>query len=521
MYRDLLPAPPPPTVFKGNSDPFRATLIEITPRVIQAFQFLKDALIPSTHFNNSGTCGSWARRFLPNQTVRKHMESMNDEWSALAEMLPLSAALSRLSRSPELLTQTLQLKRKAIRKVHSELEAFSDSSTSDQVIRLTRTLFATATFENNMAEARVHGIALRKLLYHKTKREGLQAIDVNLMWSTLYYDAQVAHTTMSTSIFDVDGWATTRLRQATKPLSHLLEQLHDLIAQDLDPILMCTPTLQQTCIDIYEVSWLWRQSQPLGHGVDGPMMNLYGTTRHNIFQIRLSNHYLRLCARIKNMTADGKHYPPLQIPPETLPPRLEAITTLALMAYLASFVGNSRIGGQYLWPRIALFMSHLHHHLSVLLDDFPLERSRSNSNSTSTSTSHPTTSSSTYHRLLLFAYWVGATWEHNDDLPATTTILPLWFTAHFATTAHRMALHSWDDIKPVLDRFVPSELARPDGSSWVDAVLQPGSLAAAAAADERPRERGEGPAHGPSRLPVTKEAEGWITITRWYESLTD
>lgn len=490
---------PPPVIFKGNSDPFRTSLIEVTPRVIQAFQFLRDALVPSTHFNTSGTGGSWARRFLPDQTVRKHMESMNDEWLALAEMLPLSAALTRLSGSRELATQTLQLKRKAIRRVHSKLDSLHhDVATPDHVIRLTRTLFATATFENNMAEARMHGVALKELLYRKTKREGLEAIDVNLMWSTLYYDAQIAHTTMSTSIFDVNDWATTRLRQATEPLSQLLEPLHILVARDLDSVLKYSPTLLDTCIDIYEVTWLWQQCESLGPDIDGPMMNLYATTRHNIFQIRLSNHHARLRARIAlsdvaaSSSSGGANATNPHCPQATLEPHTEAAMTLALIAYLASFVGNSRIGGQYMWPRITLFMAQLHHHLTMAHDALEY-----NSN---------TGTSSSSDRLLLFAYWVGASWEHNEEFtPSSSGVPRFWFTRGFTDVVRGMRLKSWRDIKPLLDRFVPTELARPNGSSWVDVALR--------CADGQQQQQQQ-------QLVASRPAPVWAMITRWHARST-
>lgn len=438
--------------WKGNSDPFESTAVPITPRMHQAFEFLRDALIPTTHFNDGTKKPPWSRNFLPARTVRKHVESMSDEWKALGEMLPLSAALARLSGSQELHYRLTKSKTKVLRRLQNEIAAHQDAQIRDHVIGLTRTLFAAATFENNFAEARLHGIALRRLLYQKSGIEGIESIDSSIIWSTLYYDAQIAHSKLDRSIFDVEVWAPFALQTAAKPVFEFFAPLRDKLGDMLDPDLNSTPLLKDICIDFHQIVWLWQQSEPLSSSIDGQTMNLYATYTHNILQLRLSNHFVQLRdddIAVGRTSNDLKH----------ISTYTEAALTLSLIAYLALFVGNPRIGGQYMWPRVRLFISQLHIYLQRASKQQHYTRF-------SEQIDHVYGGGS----VLLFAYWVGATWEHNDAF-ITADVAPWWFSRRFAQLARILGLHDWESVRTVLDCFVPSRFARPRGEGWVDDVF--------------------------------------------------
>ncbi|KPI37329.1 uncharacterized protein AB675_10281 [Cyphellophora attinorum] len=442
--------PLPLVAWKGNSDPFSSTTVAVTPRMHQAFEFLRDGLIPSTHFNAGSKQQPWSRRFLASRTMRKHIESMSDEWAALGEMLPLTAAISRLSGSHELQTETAKSKMKIIRRLQTDMSGLNNSAIRDQLISLTRTLFAAATFENNFPEARLHGLALRRLLEQKSAIEGIESIEISLIWSSLYYDAQISHCTVQLSIFDVDVWAPLALRVAARPVFEYLEPLRESVAHSLDPSLRYCPILKDVCIEIYQVVWLWGRAEPLSSQIDGPMMNVYLTMSHNLFQLKLSNHFVRL----REALDDGSDMGSTQ-----LDRHLEAAMTLSMIAYLALFTGNPRIAGQYMWPRVRLFTSLLHHHLTKATERVASSESSSSSRTLPLVQDQP-------QNMLLFALWVGATWEQNDAL-ATADVPSWWFRERFVRTAQASGLKNWNMIRAVVDGFVPNRFAKPRGESWL------------------------------------------------------
>jgi hypothetical protein len=72
--------------------------------------------------------------------------------------------------------------------------------------------------------------------------------------------------------------------------------------------------------------------------------------------------------------------------------------------------------------------------------------------------------------MLLFALWVGATWEHNDA-SATADVPSWWFRERFVRTAHGSGLRDWNMVRAVIDGFVPNRFAKPRGETWVDEAL--------------------------------------------------
>lgn len=175
-----------PVVLRGNSDPFAALPMGITPLVNQALTFMRDAFFPSLHFNPffrrlygdyHGSLTvlddiSW----LPAQTAKQGWQfattSLNSEGQALAcitgflhnlaELMPEDGRLKMNRQALALTTKSSELLRKSLERRDGDA---SDTSTARTqmplhdraVITHIFWLFRAATVTNNKASVAAHG----------------------------------------------------------------------------------------------------------------------------------------------------------------------------------------------------------------------------------------------------------------------------------------------------------------------------------------------------------------------------
>jgi hypothetical protein len=173
------------------------------------------------------------------------------------------------------------------------------------------------------------------------------------------------------------------------------------------------------------------------------MLAGYCLIQHNVGQIRFVNHFVYF----KEELDDAQNMSSSRVPYLIS----QALLALSLLTYLATFGANPRIGKRYVWDKHLLFLSQLRWLLAyrwkgglvLAEEEFQV-----------------------YRNVLLWVYWVGATWEYKESLS------PRYFSSRFRNTCRNMNLRSWSQIEPILDRFAMIALAMPPPEDWVDIELE-------------------------------------------------
>jgi hypothetical protein len=221
----------------------------------------------------------------------------------------------------------------------------------------------------------------------------------------------------------------------------------------LDPTLREGGVLRTICRNIRVCLWLWRSNGPLSEELGGLSMSYYVLWWYSLSLAQLHNHHLEARETLRRGRGDDAYNGLLE-------DHVEAILAMSLMLYLSTFAGNPRIGGVDVWPKVDMFLQYL----QTYLEDFSLALSRQGKTPADLGP---------WQSAILYAYWVGATWEYGR-VTVQAELLTKWFTTGFVDTARMMGLNNWSGVRRVVDGFSDSSFAKPYGKTWVDRAIREG-----------------------------------------------
>jgi hypothetical protein len=172
---------------KGNSDAFQARAIEISPQTHEIMSFFKDYFLPASYGTNSGT---WVQKFTAKEEWADSVACLNDKSCGLAFMLTYATIMSKISPKRNT-AKLLTLKSESFTALQANI---SGKHKTDDIVVMTCVLFlfAAEAYAGNLAEATVHGKALRKLIEQKARKDGPGAIGPSLLTRAIWYDAHLS-----------------------------------------------------------------------------------------------------------------------------------------------------------------------------------------------------------------------------------------------------------------------------------------------------------------------------------------
>ncbi|KIW97588.1 uncharacterized protein Z519_01172 [Cladophialophora bantiana CBS 173.52] len=160
---------------KGNSDPFNALAIHVTPRANQILTFFKHGYLPMVY-----------QAVMGSEDAIRRIEALQNQGY----------------RDGGLADEALLLKHQRIKALRQELVKNRDSQSQSLILDSVSMLFRGALIAGDLDEAGLHAGTLRKLLERKYDREGVQ--DLGFLLRVLYQNKQLSVFRFSLSVLDAE-----------------------------------------------------------------------------------------------------------------------------------------------------------------------------------------------------------------------------------------------------------------------------------------------------------------------------
>ncbi|KPI42046.1 uncharacterized protein AB675_5542 [Cyphellophora attinorum] len=371
----------------------------------QVLFFIRTAWIPATH------------RAKKDDVIHVVVQNLFKSQLASATTLPYLTMISKLSGSPISKVDSLKNKAKVIQLLKKEQSA-------SLAISLGASLFAAAAVEGNFEEARIHSAALQVAVGRFMNRgffdpdathEELSQLMRWVIHHLVFNELQISHSTSTKSVLGLEWLVEAYAKSEREPCSTLIDPvLHESFICGLEK--STHDPFGDICDNLRESLCMLHQKEPT-RAADSPTKALRDSLYETI-QRRQTTYWawVRLAC---------ERFPDLHV---------QASFIYAILAYSATFATGPRLQDKY------GILSQLRCHLSYvkLLED----------------------------PKVLFSYWIGATWEHNEAMDFY--LEDKWFTRGLVQLSSNMGIDNWSSLKATIDQSMPADLAQPNGSIWFD-----------------------------------------------------
>jgi hypothetical protein len=448
-------------LLEGNSDPFDALPISITPRVNEALGFFRTDYLPAVYGRKSLQTRSSAEEL----EWQAFLNCMHDECSALAFVFLQSVNLSQVksmsaSRKLSLDQHELALKTKSFAALRERIGKKVTISTQDRtILRSAILLYQSAIVRGDFIEAAMHGRSLASMLYEReweiptTPRE--QAYVGHMIWS----DAHFCQRFMKPPNLDTT-WALEKLKPVMEPVDQLLEKLNGMFVAGMDECLDMEPVRSAFIRDRF-AGWLWT-IESLPNGVDSEAAGFWVIATIHLVQGEMVSYALEVDERLRKATAQGE-----------LTEELECIwltqQSLALGLVFAVWLFSApSVGGYKIMWTAPVILSRLRKSLGKAMHlAYALEPS---------DTSDSLTGRERFNSAYLWILSKVAQSEHTFAKPGSNPWKG-WGNKHFAAVAQRMQLSSWEAVHERLRKFLFHDGLEPKAATWVDETIKINSAA--------------------------------------------
>lgn len=409
---------------EGQSDPFNAVSIKVTPEINSIISFGRDVFLPTLH-HTSGAKQSYTvnNNF---QATAIHLHSPGSALGLLSYFATAASIIGGSTWSQKALEYEVECTRKLREKIlHAPITHYPE------LIAQILTLFGCTVLTGRLAEAKTHAAVLQKL-FDAAAEHG--TIDIAKLCFALYHDRNLSAIFLVPSSFDVDVWIPSLITPIWTALAKPYPYLYETSLQKLDKSVLSTnPEFITLISDIrnhYHTVVLTRKRWP--QSGTPPNLITYHITHSLIYETRLINAYLSLLSS--------------PLPDTTLGPRSTLLLATLYMAHSLLYSGLARLASTSL-----LLKTHLKASLLSTLS-LPL-RSR---------TLHANT--------LLWGLFIGATAERIGHGHANDGAR--WFNHHFRDHVRSMGLTRWEEVRFRVEGFpCAAELLGQD-VGWVEGSLR-------------------------------------------------
>ena len=414
------------SLLRGNSDPFGASAIPITPRV--------NALM--THNRETYLVAFRRDMRAEDQSTewRQIVGLLNDECTAYALLACTAAAMAPIGHqrsNPELSMEALVYKSKGFRLLRNRIKR---GEVDERTVSAVLCLISAEIFERNVAAASVHVSALARMFRgHDT------SVDVDLLQGFFPHNAHEVIAPLLRPAFDANTWIPDQSRPHLKalPMSTRLEGVATASFFDGATFRDIISIIRQ-CLRLSLFAPIARErfGIDLGHFLRNGFAVLIG---------RLINGFLDATAECMCRSAQG------QSPEESsifIRAQVQAYTSLATLLYLRTLACPERYG---IFKTVAPLVDQLKQALDA-----------------SEWMEHDMTQRE-YAYLRLWALYIGAQWEQSeaarnpnpDHSPSRE-----WANAKFAVCASALGIKSWAEMRIHLSEILYTDVPKPDGSTW-------------------------------------------------------
>lgn len=433
----------PPIAWHGNSDPFDSQAIVVTAETNRLLSFLLHVWLPQTQMQSSNAVDEGFRLAIKRRINASYISALHECWSAAAVLLPCSSMLAKLAPSRDIQQHSVGLKADTAARLRA---AIIEDSQQDEMMWLTQALFINAVSAGDFAEAKSHGNALQWMMRRKTDRDGLESLDSDLLYQTLFYEVYRANLTLGSSVFDIDNWGMAVMRAHSPDVCAIMDSHFEVLARETHESIRSTP-LESFATGFRQGIWLFQNADLFlrDERIVSQMWTLM-TINYELEQLRCTNYYVLandLATKHHEHASEARYW------------HVQACICLALLLCTVNHIIDPRLAGRSYWPRSQKLADALNDHLHRALGDYG--------------------SSQQHKSALLFAAWAGATYIYKESF-SFEILSKSSFCNTFARLSTEMRLKTWEDMVAVIDRFMPGIVANSQQQTDIRNVLMSASL---------------------------------------------
>ncbi|KIW88468.1 uncharacterized protein Z519_11037 [Cladophialophora bantiana CBS 173.52] len=441
---------------KGNSDPFGAYAIEITPSANGMLSFHRDFVIPTlyhtTKHNWMTSASAWRDWRDCIDGLGDGVDGLGDEGAGSGFIASCATEAAVVSRNPAIQRQAVYYRTKSMAVLRKRLTTAAGGKVvhRGQLYWHINLLLGADTLSGNRAGTGAHLTILRHYFEHDGDK-----LDVSLLLYVIYHDVHRSSMFLCRPIFDVDEWLPRRLQPVVDAAQPYLPDLSGVKDRFLDRSIVDNPGLRTLFIERRESLAVWLfQTGSSGDESARHSTSLMGwlLVRVYLHQGRLVNFFLEAKAR-HHVNANPPHpHPPSPHPHLIHPTLCQGYISLGTLLYMRSISFNATVCGVRLFDATSTILSNMREllELSESMNPNSPEYKR-------------------YENPRLWALYVGASAEWSMGMKPEDT--GCWFMTHFATKAVNLGVAAWDEVRTVLRGFLYTDFLHPDGEEWFSRML--------------------------------------------------
>ncbi|KIY00903.1 uncharacterized protein Z520_03569 [Fonsecaea multimorphosa CBS 102226] len=417
--------------FQGNSDPFNAYPVSISPRINVILRFYRDIVIPSQY--HTGLDG-WRTLDAAVEDWRDVVRSLHEKGGALGFLGRWAQVASNVTNNSELATQSLRFRSQSTSMLLKKLQTGSGLVSKSSYWHVI-TLYMAEAQAGNADGAWLHAKMLSRALKYESQHG---QVDITSLRSFMYNEACACCMFLRKPVLDYDGWVPEVFKIPWAEGRKGLPAMQLSFATSLDPAIE-DEFLMDMFMQQRESLAVWRHGSERGDGLP-PAVFTWWCSSHLVKQMRLLKYALDRLDEAK----EGKG-------PQSHLHKKNAYLALTAVYWTRLIAGDETLLGKEIYqtkkPLRTLTRQLLEKEQLVV--EF--------------------TGSMKYANARLWALYVGAQAEH--DHLGIQQIDENWFSAQLSLLAAQMNLTSWEAVRSILDGFLDCDVVEPHGSQFVPALL--------------------------------------------------
>jgi hypothetical protein len=264
----------------------------------------------------------------------------------------------------------------------------------------------------------------------------------------LGFDLVRSQLTATCSLFDVDKWLPACLEANKLPMLHELAAFRQHVRNRLDKTAQNTP-LEDVFLGTHQCFKLWTKAGDPESELDTKLIWQYVTLSNLTLQLQTTN-YSRV---VETLLGDEGA---LCNATSRMHWRIQACLAHSILLWQLTNIMDVKIAARSYWPRGTMIADSLRAHIQQYHTEFAKFQHRL---------------AGEHNSALLFAYWTGATWLRKENGP-NLRVSDCFFHRGLNTLANIQNLHCAEDVKAIVESFLPSIHMRPRDWDWLDAFLQ-------------------------------------------------
>lgn len=422
-----------PLQFRGNSDPFDAYAVKISPRVNDILRFYRDIVIPSQY--HTGPDG-WRTLEAAADDWKDVVRSLRERGGALGFLARWAQVASNTTGNPELAVQSLQYRSQSTSELLKKVQQGSGIATRASYWHIIALYMAEAQAGNATA-AWVHAAMLSKALKYESEHG---EVDITPLRSFMYNEACACAMFLKKPVLDYDEWIPAVFKKYWDEGRAELPAMQLSYSTTLDASIEDKP-LQTMFIQQREGLAVWRHGSEKADGLT-PAVFTWWCSNHLVKHTRLLKYALDTIDAAKE--AKGSQANVLQ---------KNAYLALTAVYWTRLIAGDETLLGKEIYQTKKPLRS---------LTRELLEKERLRTEFTG---------SMQYANARLWALYVGAQAEH-DQFGRLRDASESWFSNEFCMHASRMNLSSWNVVRRILNGFLDCDIVQPHVSQFVPALLE-------------------------------------------------